>query len=351
MTTLLLLHVDDARADQLAGQLGGHGSVRPVADVAACGAALAAEDDVVVVIGDDGGAADALGAHATLVAEHPGLPVLLCITEDGPAVAEVLRRPLTEVAAGDPGPRLVRLRAIAAQAEQVQGLQRSVDHVTRQLGRFAVTATHDLKEPLRAVTGFARLLKDRYEEVLDDSGRTYLNFIDDGAQRLTTMVQALVDFGRASQKDLQLEARAVGDLLRQAVAEMDDPPTLEPGAAAEVTVHVDADLFGRLLAELVDNAVKFHPPERPNTVAVSAAVTDGWWTVQVRDDGIGLAESDVPRALDMFGRLHTREAYAGQGIGLAVAGMVAERLGGELSIDSRVGEGTTVSVRLPVAPG
>lgn len=348
MTTLLLLHGDDARADQLAG----HGAVRTVADMAACRAALAEEDDPVLVIGDAVDMADALAAHASVVADHPDLPVLLCTDEVQPGLGEVLRRPLTEVTGtADPGPRLQRLLALAAQAEQVTALQRSVDHVTRQLGRFAVTATHDLKEPLRAVTGFARLLKERYDEALDDSGRTYLNFIDDGAQRLTTMVQALVDFGRASQKDLQLEPAQVGDLLRRAVAELDAPPAIEPGAAAEVTVHVDADLFGRLLSELVDNAVKFHPPERPNTVVVSAVVEGGRWTVRVRDDGIGLAESDIPRALDMFGRLHTREAYAGQGIGLAVAGMVAERLGGELSIDSRVGEGTTVSVHLPITPG
>ena len=338
MTTLLALHLTDDLRSALSAREAALEEVDAVAS-------LVVADDSVLVVGADAGAAAAVAVHDEAVAAHPDLPVL--VVGDPVDLLGVLSRPRTEVAAGpaDLDARLDRLVALSTLVGEAATLRTDVDHLTRQLGRFAVTATHDLKEPLRAVTGFARLLKERYDEALDDSGRTYLNFIDDGAQRLTSMVQALVDFGRASQKELELVEVPVRELLTDVAAAV----TPAPSVVAEdgLVVRTDRDLVGRLLQELVDNAVKFRPEERENTVQLTAGLADGHLRIAVVDDGIGVAADDLPRAMDMFGRLHTRERYPGAGIGLAVAAMVAQRLGGELDVESRVGEGTTVTLVLP----
>jgi signal transduction histidine kinase len=108
--------------------------------------------------------------------------------------------------------------------------------------------------------------------------------------------------------------------------------------------------MAQLLQNLIGNAVKFHAPDRPATVQVTARRTIGGAVVTVADQGIGIADADQERIFAMFTRLHRRDEFAGTGIGLAICRRIAERHGGRIYVESSPGSGSAFHTLLPDAP-
>lgn len=123
------------------------------------------------------------------------------------------------------------------------------------------------------------------------------------------------------------------------------------GAAVDVgelpTLRSDATMLRVLFEALLSNALRYRETTGPHAVAIHAAPSTNGVSLTVVDDGIGIAPADHERIFNMFVRLHTREQYPGQGLGLPVAAMIAGRLGGTIDLTSAPGEGTTVTVDLP----
>ena len=112
-------------------------------------------------------------------------------------------------------------------------------------------------------------------------------------------------------------------------------------------VPTDPTMLDTCLRHLLGNAAKFVSSDRQPIVTVSGAVGDDWIGVTVADNGIGVAEEDADRMFDMFSRLNGREAFDGHGIGLGIVSLVVDRLGGQLTVESVLGEGTRMTIRLP----
>jgi light-regulated signal transduction histidine kinase (bacteriophytochrome) len=113
------------------------------------------------------------------------------------------------------------------------------------------------------------------------------------------------------------------------------------------TVKADSTQLMQLLQNLVGNAVKFRSPERPCQVHVGAEMREGRWVFYIRDNGIGIDPRQHERVFVIFQRLHTREQYAGTGIGLAICKKIVERHGGRIWVESKPGEGSTFFFALP----
>ena len=246
--------------------------------------------------------------------------------------------------------RVQVLRGRADAAAAVAKLEAQLAHSNHQLERFAYPASHDLKEPLRAVTGFARLLQDRYAGRLDDNADTYLAFILDGGERLGTMINALLEYSRLSRHPIEPLELDVNALTAEILAEHD-----EHIGEHDITVAVeplptllsDERLLRTTLSHLISNALRFVDPDRPMHVQISAAATADGWRLDISDTGIGIADSDQGRIWDMFTRLHARDVYPGNGLGLALVAIAVPRLGGTVQLRSQRGQGTTVSLHLP----
>jgi signal transduction histidine kinase len=217
---------------------------------------------------------------------------------------------------------------------------------------FAAAASHELRTPLTTIRGFAELLKERAGD-------------DPGAR------DAVEAIGRQT-AHLQ---RLVGNLLREAQLEHDDqdvpvgptsvPTLLEevrsgfPGAGERLVVRVDPDMrpvildevaVHEIVANLVDNALKYADPETP--VAVEAALADeGTLRLVVRDQGPGILPGDLPRIFDRFTQLDgtSTRAHGGVGLGLHLVRELTRRCGGEVAVDSVEGQGTTFTVTIPVS--
>jgi signal transduction histidine kinase len=270
------------------------------------------------------------------------------ITGHGPAdlrqVAvgvEAMRRRLTEelVFSGEARERL---------AAQAADLRRS----NAELEQFAYVASHDLQEPLRKVASFSQMLRRRYSSQLDERANQYIDFAIEGANRMQTLINDLLQFSRVgrvheSRVDVDLEEifATTVDTLSLAIEEAGARISHDPLP----TVTGDPSQLGLLLRNLLSNAVKFRSPDRDPEIHVSVDRDDDTWRFAVTDNGIGIGEEYTERVFVIFQRLHTREAYPGTGIGLAMCKKIVEYHRGTIAVDTSYTSGTRITFTLPAA--
>ncbi|MFD7732276.1 ATP-binding protein [Kitasatospora phosalacinea] len=239
--------------------------------------------------------------------------------------------------------------------EQAADLRRS----NTELEQFAYVASHDLQEPLRKVASFCQLLQRRYAAQLDDRANQYIGFAVDGANRMQTLINDLLAFSRVGRLhrqyvpvDLDEVFAATRDALAIPVAETGAQITADPLP----TLPGDATQLGMLLQNLLSNALKFRSPDRSPRIDVTARRTGAHWELAFTDNGIGIDPEFAERIFVIFQRLHTREEYPGNGIGLAMCKKITEFHGGTIRVDTVHTGGTRVVLTLaaeaaqPAAP-
>ncbi|ARE73284.1 histidine kinase [Streptomyces sp. Sge12] len=251
--------------------------------------------------------------------------------------------------------RLVRELAVSEEARrrldaQTADLQRS----NAELEQFAYVASHDLQEPLRKVSSFTQLLQRRYGGQLDAKADQYIGIAVDGANRMQSLINDLLDFSRVgrvhhdpvevdldSVMERTLSAMSVG--IEEAGASITHDPL--------PTLVADATQMGMLWQNLIGNAVKFRRPDRAPEIRVTAAREGELWRFTVTDNGIGIAPEYADKVFVIFQRLHTKDAYPGSGIGLAMCKKIVEFHGGTIAVDPDHRDGTRISFTLaPVPP-
>ncbi|MCX5208938.1 CHASE3 domain-containing protein [Kitasatospora sp. NBC_00240] len=241
---------------------------------------------------------------------------------------------------------LAKEQARQALDSQAGDLRRS----NAELEQFAYVASHDLQEPLRKVASFCQLLQRRYGGSLDARADQYIEFAVDGANRMQTLINDLLAFSRvgrlhASWTPVDLEevfARTV-DSLSIAIADNEAVITHDPLPR----ISGDATQLGMLLQNLLSNAVKFRSPDRAPRIHLEAVRDGDLWRCAVTDNGIGIDGDFVDKVFVIFQRLHTRDAYPGNGIGLAMCKKIVEFHGGTIEVDLAHTPGTRLAFTLP----
>jgi PAS domain S-box-containing protein len=233
--------------------------------------------------------------------------------------------------------------------EKVQQRTQELARSNRDLEQFAYVASHDLQEPLRAVAGFMELLKNRLAGSLDEDNLKYMNFAVDGAHRMQSLIQGLLEYSRAGSRSKEPRpvdaARAVNYALEHLKVAIE-----QSGADIIVgdlpTVRFDEVQLVQLFQNLIGNAVKFVVDNKP-CVRIDAEKKDGFWQFAVRDNGIGIEQEYAERIFLIFQRLHTRQKYPGTGIGLSICKKIVERHGGKIWVESQPGQGSTFYFTVP----
>ena len=231
--------------------------------------------------------------------------------------------------------------------DRAQELERS----NAELEQFAYIASHDLSEPLRMVSSYLQLLRRRYQGRLDADADEFIDFAVDGAARMRDLIDDLLTYSRAGRGDAPLvpvASRTVVERVAEGVRSGDDAREADVRIGDLPVVLGDEQQLGQLFQNLIGNAVKFVPEDRVPVVEVSAERDGALWRFAVADNGIGLEPAHAERIFRMFQRLHTRESYAGTGIGLAIAKKVVERHGGTISAAPRPEGGSVFRFTLPV---
>lgn len=218
-----------------------------------------------------------------------------------------------------------------------------------ELDQFTFMAGHDLQEPLRKLISFSRLLEEDLQ--CGDSARVGddLHYIRVAARRMQTLVQSLLQLsrvGRAAMRresvDLQHCVNVVLDTLSLRIAESQAVVSCDPLP----TVVGDPTMLAQVYQNLIQNALKF-VGEAPPRIRLTAEPGEDYWTLGVRDEGIGIDPEFVAQIFAPFQRLHDAERYEGSGIGLAVCRTTVERHGGAIWVESEPGRGAHFKFTLP----
>lgn len=246
---------------------------------------------------------------------------------------------------------------VRERTDELEQQTRELARSNAELEMFAYVASHDLQEPLRGVAGCMQLLERRYKGKLDASADELIAHAVDGATRMQALVHDLLAFSRVGTRAKAFEPVDVAVLVGRALANL-RAAIEESGARvtqdALPTVIAEPTQLTQLFQNLVGNAIKFQRPGVPPEIHVGARRDEdaGEWRFWVRDNGIGIDAQYAERIFVIFQRLHTRTAYPGTGIGLAVCKKIVERHGGRIWVESapapgEPGAGSTFFFTLP----
>lgn len=220
----------------------------------------------------------------------------------------------------------------------------------RELESFSYSVSHDLRAPVRAIAGFARLLEEDHGAALDAEGLRLLEVVRRNAQRMGLLIDDLLAFARTGRQaitrehvDMETLAREAADEACRAEAERDFDVRIGhlPAAAA------DKSLLAQVWQNLLTNAVKYSRGRSPAIIEVDGEVTGDEVAYQVRDNGVGFDMRHAGKLFGVFERLHTPSQFEGTGVGLALVDRIIRRHGGRVWAEAEPDKGATFHFSLP----
>lgn len=246
-----------------------------------------------------------------------------------------------------------RFAKLGSSGSRVALAQQDVDPeaaaVRGALQEFLYAVSHDLQEPLRMVKSYVELIERRHGDALPGPAREHMDYVVDGSQRLQEMITALLTLSRIETRGGVFESIDLGLLVSEVVEDM-RPEIDESGADVTVeplpTIRGDEKQLFRVFYELLDNALKFGGDSAP-VVRIHGETIDGWHHVVVADRGLTLHVKDAERIFRPFGRLHSRDAHPGLGMGLALVRRIVTRHGGRVELDTTVDGWNRFVLKLP----
>jgi PAS domain S-box-containing protein len=229
-------------------------------------------------------------------------------------------------------------------------LEQRVQERTSDLESFTYSVSHDLRSPLRAISGFSRILLDDYSKALDSEGQRLLKVIIDNTQRMGRLIDDLLAFSRAGRSeiycsniDMTALAREVCDQL--VTDEMREKVAIRLGTLP--TAKGDGSLLRQVWANLLSNAVKFTLPGGDGLIEIGVIPADDEDVYYVKDTGVGFDMQYADKLFGIFQRLHSAAEFEGTGVGLAIVQRIVERHGGRVWAEGQQGEGATFFFSLP----
>jgi PAS domain S-box-containing protein len=257
---------------------------------------------------------------------------------------------------GEPTGFLETNRDITARKQAEEALRSnmaSLEQVNAELREFAYVASHDLQEPLRAVSSYVQLLAQRYKGRLDQDADDFIFYARDGASRMQRLIEDLLAYSRVgTRKDpfepTDCEAVFNETLLNLQLAIEDSCARVSHDPLP--TVLADRFQLVQLFQNLLSNAIKFHGESSP-IIHIGVEKRKREWLFSVRDNGLGIEEQYFQRIFQVFQRLHGRDEYSGTGIGLAICKKIVEKHGGRIWVESAPGTGATFHFTIPVIRG
>tara|TARA_R110002153_G_scaffold200514_2_gene353868 strand:+ start:425 stop:1921 length:1497 start_codon:yes stop_codon:yes gene_type:complete len=249
---------------------------------------------------------------------------------------------------------------VQARTTELKLYSEELKRSNRELEDFAFVASHDLQEPLRKIRAFGDRLRSNYAQRLDEKGDDYINRMHNAAERMSDLINDLLEFSRITTRgkdfvkvDLNDTVATIIDDLEIAINESDAQISL----CTLPIIDADPSQMYQLLLNLISNAVKFKKAGGAVQISFSYQLVDAiegqhqisekWHLITITDNGIGFAQEYADKIFSPFQRLHSRDEYKGTGIGLAVCRRIVERHHGQISAQSAAGLGAKFIIRLP----
>ena len=234
---------------------------------------------------------------------------------------------------------------------RVASRTRELEMANRDLSTFASTVAHDLRAPLRTITGFSTIVLEEYADDVPEQARHYLDLVSRGAADMSQLIGDLLTFARTGQDEVERREVDPGPLVREVLADLSGDEPIEGVdlvIAPDLPVCLaDPRLLRIVLQNLLANALKFTRGRADRRVEVGwTPGEDGEVTYWVTDNGVGFDQTQADRLFSMFQRLHPADEFEGTGLGLAIVERAIHRHGGAVSAVGDQGAGATISFSL-----
>lgn len=236
--------------------------------------------------------------------------------------------------------------------EQLEALSNDLKASNERLERFASTLSHDLREPLRMVSSYVQLLERQYGDDLDEDAREFIGYAVDGADRMQSMIDSLLEYSRVTADEDVFEPTDA-DAVLEGVLEDLQIRIEETNAVVKAdelpTVRANREQLEQVFRNLIENAIQ-HSGDDPPRVHVGAEEAGDMWRFIVRDEGVGIDPAYQDRIFEMFEQIDGDDGNSGTaGMGLALCERIVDHHGGEIRVESDPGDGTTFTFTLPMA--
>jgi signal transduction histidine kinase len=314
----------------------------------AAGSARAFEDDQIAIARDVAGQLAVAIEHARLYEEVQRYSVKLegrvaertAQLRERVAEVEELNRILSET-----------LNDLQRANRQLDEKAERLRDANAELEAFAYSVSHDLRAPLRAISGFSEIIARRHRDSLDEEGRHYFDNIIEASEHMGELIDDLLRYSRLGRRAVRLRPVPLDDVLAQVMGDLEgriaavDAELVLPDDAP--TIRSSRTLLTQIFTNLIDNALTYHRPGVPPRIVVDCKMKPGGVVLSVADNGIGIAPEFQQKIFRIFQRLHSQDEYPGTGIGLAMVKKAADLLNGRVWVESTEGEGSTFFVELP----
>jgi len=228
--------------------------------------------------------------------------------------------------------------------KKLQEESRSLAASNKELESFSYSVSHDLRAPLRSIAGFAQILKEDYQEKIDDAGKNHLSRIQAAANRMGDIIDDLLELSRVNRRPLNVSSVNLSGLATEILGDLEEQEpdrnieiNIEPGMVAQA----DPNLARIVLVNLLGNAWKYSREKNHACINFETVSEDNQTAYRVRDNGAGFDMEFVENLFHPFKRLHTEDEFEGTGIGLAIVDRILQRHGGFIRAEASPGEGAT----------
>lgn len=223
-------------------------------------------------------------------------------------------------------------------------LQRTaeLERINQELEAFSYSISHDLRAPLRAITGFASILRDESKTHLASEQHDLLTRIERNAERMAKLIDDVLDFAHVARRPLAADVVNMTGLARSVVEELRQLyPAAQTNVEAMPVASGDAGMLRQVYVNLIGNAFKFSSKHALPRISIGAEKRDDNTVFFVRDNGVGFDLTHATRLFQVFRRFHSESEFPGTGVGLAIAKRIIERHGGKIWAESAPDNGAT----------
>ncbi|MCE3227904.1 MAG: hybrid sensor histidine kinase/response regulator [Bacteroidetes bacterium] len=222
--------------------------------------------------------------------------------------------------------------------------------VNQELEAFTYSVSHDLRAPLRALTGYTNILKEDYEEKIDDEGKRIINTISNNALKMNNLVDSLLNLSRLGKKELNRVAVNINILIREVLEELKSDYNSNVVFKIEKLppVMADRELIKQVFVNLISNAIKYSSKKEHPVIEIYCTDKGEELVYSVKDNGAGFNMNYSSKLFGVFQRLHNQDEFKGVGVGLATVQRIINRHYGKVWAEGKVDEGATFSFSLPV---
>ncbi len=237
-----------------------------------------------------------------------------------------------------------RTEEIEKQANIIKEKNNALEEANAEMKSFCYSVSHDLRAPLRGISGFSEVILEDYEDKLDELGKEYLHRIKDTTVNMSELIDGMLQLSRVSHQEPVIEEINLSVMAEEvlvSLAGIDKSRTVDITISPDLSCQADRGLVVILLQNILGNAWKYTANENDAKIIVSQEFIDGKKVFLIKDNGAGFDMKFAGKLFEPFKRLHGEAEFTGSGIGLATAKSVVQKHSGDIWAESKVNEGST----------